>query len=117
MINNKLINISQFNENEVQIGLWNDNRPVYAKWIRFGALPNASTKSVAHNISNISSIIVLTGVAQRGDTYFSLPYVTATDVKSNISLFASKTDVSVTTGVDRTNLNSCFICLIYTKTN
>lgn len=36
---------------------WIDGSAIYKKTINFGALPNATSKTVAHNISNLSYVV------------------------------------------------------------
>ena len=65
-----------YSEDEREIGVWTDGRPLYQKTINFGALPNNSSKVVNHNISNldITAIAALEIVAQQG-TYATFPRV------------------------------------------
>lgn len=44
---------------------WN-GKPVYAKLIDFGALPNASRKTISHNIQNVQSIVDIMAIASNG---------------------------------------------------
>ena len=46
---------NRYSEEEKRIGIW-FGKPLYRKTINFGALPNASQKSVAHNILNVEKI-------------------------------------------------------------
>lgn len=44
---------------------WN-GKPVYAKLIDFGALPNASRKTISHNIQNVQSIVDIAATTSNG---------------------------------------------------
>lgn len=48
--------------------------PVYRKVINFGALPNATTKSVAHGISSPYEIIKIIGYATNGTRYINIDF-------------------------------------------
>ena len=51
--------IMDYSTSEVDTGYtWTDGSPIYKKTINIGALPNATTKSVAHNISNFGTPIL-----------------------------------------------------------
>ena len=72
-------NISNYSTSETIVGKWIDGKTLYRKVIDTGALPNATTKSVAHNISNVSRFVKLYGYAytSNGQTY-PLPWVHTT---------------------------------------
>ena len=44
---------------------WN-GKPVYAKLIDFGSLPNISKKTISHNIQNVQSIVDIAATASNG---------------------------------------------------
>ena len=56
---------------------WINGKPVYRKVVSMGALPNTTTKSIAHGISNLDAHLGLSGVAfhVNGDARIPLPYV------------------------------------------
>lgn len=93
-------------------------RPVYRKVINFGALP-AATKSVNHNITCTATTTFtrIYGAASNttGLAYLPLPYANPT-AANNISIDVSSTQVTVTTGIDRTAYNVCYIVLEYMQT-
>ena len=93
-------------------------RNVYRTVVNFGALPNNTIKSVAHNIP-ITSAYTFTriyGAASDtvGLTYIPLPYVDDTG-SLNIQLDVDNVDVNVTTNSDRTNYTVTYIILEYLK--
>ena len=110
--------IMDYSTNEVNTGTkWVDGSIIYRKTINFGALPNATSKTVAHNISNLNRIIKITGYAYStvNQTTYPIPFVSKDNVLSNIGTTANATAVEVGTGTDRTNLTECYITLYYTK--
>ena len=50
-------NFQDYSLNEQIVGRWIDGKPIYQKTIDFGALPNNTTKTVNHNISDIDMIV------------------------------------------------------------
>ena len=110
-------------EGEEQIiGYWIDNKPIYRKVINFGSLPNAGTKNIAHNISNLDNVINARINARNdngtGSTRLSIPYVYP---KASYDTYyigfegISDTHVTIVTGNNRTNY-SAYVILEYTKT-
>lgn len=97
-------------------GTYPDFRQVYRCVVNFGALPNATTKSVAHGITITSSTTFtrIYGAASdtTGNNYIPLPYTSPT-LANNIQLDVSATNVTITTGANRTNFNICYIILEY----
>lgn len=93
-------------------------RPVYRMTINFGALPNAGTKSVAHNIPFTSAFtttrIYGSATDPMGLTYIPLPYASPTDA-SNIELYVDAVNVNVITGSNRSNYTISYIVIEYTK--
>lgn len=102
-----------FNNNNTQLF-----RNVYRKVIDFGTLPNATTKSVAHNVTFDANTVFthVYGAATdpTGLVYIPLPYASPTD-SDNIELYVDSTNVNVITGKDQTAFTICYIVLEYIK--
>jgi hypothetical protein len=96
---------------------WINGKPIYRKVIDLGALPNATTKTVNHGISNLDVIINWYGYAERpsDNGHFPLPYVFGGLPENNIGIFVSQSAIIITTGMDRSMMYG-FIVLEYTKT-
>lgn len=100
-----------------------EHRDVFRKAIDFGALPNNSTKSVAHEISttNKLSIVKLYGAATKtNSTNFQeaipIPYVNSSVPAQGISLKMDNTNVIIETKGGNFNLfNRCFVVIEYLK--
>jgi hypothetical protein len=94
-------------------------RPVYRLVINFGALPNATTKSVAHGITCTSATTFTRIYATASDTtgfnYIPIPYASPTLV-NNIELKVDSTNVTIITGSNRTNFNICYVVLEFMQT-
>lgn len=91
-------------------------RQVYRTTVNFGALPNAATKSVAHNITTTPKTTFTRIYATASDTtgreYLPIPYASAT-TNDIIELSVDGTNVNITTGSDRTNFTVCYVVLEY----
>lgn len=91
-------------------------RQVYRCVINFGALPNTTSKSVAHGITITASTTFTRIYGAASDTtdleYIPLPYSSPT-AANNIEVDVSSTDVTVTTGANVSNYNISYIILEY----
>lgn len=89
-------------------------RPVFRTVVNFGALPNAGAKAVPHNIPfNFAfSATRIYGAASdtTGLTYIPLPFASPT-LNQNIQLDLDAVNVNITTGINRTNYNLCYIVI------
>ncbi len=93
-----------------------DPRTIYRTVINFGALPNAATKSVPHNITctAATSFTRIYGAATDPSTsYIPLPFVSATDVAHNIEVNVDTTNVNVVTGANYSAYTTTYIVLEY----
>ncbi len=97
---------------------------VYREISRFtkelGALPNATTKNVAHGLSNVNSNFLLTamwGSASSNSplSFVSLPHVSVSDAGVEISMDA--TNFVIKTTSDYSNYNNSVITVEYTYKN
>ena len=91
-------------------------RQVVRKVINFGALPNTASKSVLHDIAPNDSYTFTRIYACASDTtglnYIPIPYASPT-LANNIELSVDSTQVTITTGSDRSNFNVCYVILEY----
>lgn len=106
-----------YSTNEQAIGTFLD-KTLYRKVINFGALPNAATKSLLHNISNIKYIVHVKGFAKNQyDTDFrNLPFVSATDIRADIQVWSDKSYIYSKTNSDMSTFTA-YVVLEYTKTD
>ena len=96
---------------------WIDGKKIYKKTISLGNLPNATTKSVAHNISHLNLPVKIEGFAycpSPTNVFVPLPFVGAS-MDASISLRIEKSDVVVSCGADRSGALG-YAVLWYTKT-
>lgn len=91
-----------------------DEKQVYRKRINFGALPNTTTKSVAHGLTNYT-LVKINGVSIQTSSNMThpLPYFD-NPIEAGVRLQVSATNVNITTGTNRSDYNA-YVDLYYTK--
>ena len=101
---------------------WIDGSPIYKKTINFGALPNATDKTIAHNISNLSLVIKAEGFFYNpnGNVFSPFPQ----NFSGNSNMYSGCASTMVITATDvrigcTTNMstNTAYITLYYTKSS
>lgn len=109
--------IMDYSTSEINTGAtWINGAPIYKKTISTGTLPNASTKNVAHGISNLGYIIKIEGMAWDNNvTYNPMPNP-AVDPYS-IEVYIHDTDIVIVTGSDRSGMTTSYVTLYYTKSS
>ena len=88
-------------------------RNVFRKVIDFGALPNTATTTVAHGITTTSIFSFTRIYATATDpstSFIPIPYASST-AANNIELSVDATNVSITTGSDRTGYTTTYVVL------
>lgn len=111
--------IMDYSTSEINTGAkWVDGTAIYKKTFNTGALPNTTTKNVAHNISNLDSVIKIEGWAYSSSAgfHFPLPYVSSGQVNECIGVYVDNSNIVIKAGVDRTAFAS-YITLYYTKSS
>ena len=110
---------SIYSTEEREIGCWVDGKPLYQKTIDFGALPNATSKSVAHGISNLGRICKYDCVAinTNDNVGFTPPMpISLNNTTSNLIVTFDATNINFNTGINLSSYNDCKVILEYTKT-
>lgn len=96
---------------------WTDGKAIFQKVIDLGFLPNATTKSVAHNITGMDQLIRLYGMGKVSPNFVPIPFVSVTDGSADqIKVFVSTTNVELNTGSTNRSDHVSFMVLEYTKT-
>lgn len=103
-----------YSTSEVDTGFtWVDGKTIYKKTVNFGALPNNTTKAVAHSISNLGQVIRIDGIVNTGSSWQPLGYY---DGGATRVAYAGNTNVNIYTTSDQSGF-SAYITLYYTKTS
>ena len=107
--------ILDYSTNEVDTGAkWINGDAIYKKTVNIGNLPNNTTATTAHGISNFSTLVKLEGNFTDGTNSAPIPYAAPTAAKS-VQAYADATNVTIGTGEDR-SAYSGYVTLYYTKT-
>lgn len=107
--------LSSYSYDEQVIGTWVNGKPLYRKTINIGALPNKATKTINHNAENISTIVRLYGYATNNTNYIPLPYPHSDTIGLSVVLYATKTQIGVQTGTDRSAYAQAEVTIEYVK--
>lgn len=113
----------KYSTEEHIVGTWIDGKTLYEKTINFGALPNASTKDVAHNISNLDNIWIQEGFCHSSSGTFTLPVYYSMDKNSTppapngFTFSVNSTNIRALTYTDRSAFTECYITIRYTKSS
>ena len=70
--------------------------------VEFGALPNNTTKSVAHGISgsDVTKVVGVRGISTDGTTILPLPYADSAAFAAQVELNVTATNVVIITAAD-----------------
>lgn len=107
-----------YSTEEQEIGVWTDGKPLYQKTIDTGALPNASSTSTAHGISNLEEVVDIEGVCYQSTNKFwrSLPLITDNNTNYLCTVSVNATYVYLYgRNADLSNYTESYITLRYTK--
>lgn len=111
-VNNKKINI--ITGTEYATSEYIDDKQVYRKRINIGALPNATSKTVEHGLSNIRFVKMPQGYATNSNGLcLALPFSNPTST-NNVSLSVNSSNILISAGTDRSNYSG-YVELYYTK--
>lgn len=106
-----------YSTTEHVVGKWIDGRTLYEKTISCGSLPNNTTASVNHNISNLEGVVGYEGVSYRSSDGFSLPIPSFTSVSAIVRVTINRTQITFMTTSDYSAYDNTYITLRYTKTS
>ena len=108
-----------YSTSEVDTGKkWIDGKTIYRKVVATGALPNNTTKTVAHGITSLAGITQLYGVAYRSDTKTTatLPYAHPS-ASSTVSLGIDLETINMVASGNLSVFSTSYVTIEYTKTS
>lgn len=112
------LNFGNYSTTEKDTGFtWINGKKIYKKTINFGALPNNTSKSVNHNISNLSQIVKTEGVAISSAGSMPLPQASPVNTNYSTSLTPNSTQITIRTGTSEFTSYNAYVTLYYTKTS
>lgn len=111
----------KYSTTEQVVGEWIDGKPLYQKVVDFGALPNSTTKKVAHGISNLGELIFIMGTTRRtssGSWVEPIPRVNTSSAGNQCSIQVDATDIAIISTINLASnyAGPTYIILQYTKT-
>ena len=98
-----------YSPEETKIGVWREYRtvegqqvlmqkPYYERVINCGTMPDSTTKTIAHNISNIDTIKKICGTyIHPGGTTYPLPSMVTNDPSYSGGVYVDKTNIVIIT--------------------
>jgi hypothetical protein len=94
---------------------WIDGKTIYKKTINFGALPNTTSKNIAHGVTGITQVVSITGIAKNGTAYRNLPMVHEGGYAA-ANVFLGISGANITAACDQ-NMSAwtAYITIEYTK--
>lgn len=118
-VNGQLYFINPNNNSSTTAAANPAQRQVLRKVVNFGALLDTAAKAVPHLIvcTNATTFtrIYATASDTTGHNYIPIPYASPT-LANNIELSVDGTNVTITTGSNRSNFNVCYVVLEYIQT-
>lgn len=107
-----------YSASEIDTGYtWIDGKHIYKKTISLGALPNATTNSVSHGISNLGYVIKTEGAAlSTNGVRIDLPFSSSSGA-SNVQISVESSDIKIDCATDRSDYTISYITLYYTKSS
>ncbi|MGO5113618.1 pyocin knob domain-containing protein [Candidatus Avoscillospira sp. LCP25S3_F1] len=90
-------------------------KPVYAKLVQFGVLPNATASSVAHRIVDIENIVSVSGSTSDKKNIPTLNYGGGSSMDDVIDVLVDPTNVTIYAARDRSSATAN-VLIRYTKT-
>ena len=112
-----------YSTSEIDTGYtWIDGSHIYKKTIDFGALPNNTTKSVNHGISNFNfaTKIEVVAVSTNGNETIPLPLPSKASSSDSLEMSVTRTAVKISTsnsGYWSSTFPNCYVTLYYIKTS
>ena len=101
---------------EREIGVWTDGKPLYQKTISFGALPNNTTKSVEHSVSNIDTKFIVNAFSKNSNNLtIPIPYATA-PTTDQAQIYIDNIYINIKTPSNMSAYTGTYITINYTKT-
>jgi len=110
-----LKSLNDYSANEVKIGTWINDKPLYKKVIDFGNLPNNTSKTVNHLISNLDQVTKIEIISKNlsSNAIIPIPYFDGTN---RASIYISTSGIIITTNTNVWSNNQTYVTLEYTKT-
>ena len=110
--------LKTYSTEEQVIGTWIDGRPLYRKMIFCNALPNATAKHINSGLDSSCKVVKMYGYSKANSSenlYIPLPFVSPT-ANESVGINMWKNNITISTGIDRSNYTESCVTLEYIKT-
>ena len=106
-----------YSTTEKVVGKWIDNSPVYEKVVEIGALPNATTKTVAHGISDLKFMLSMVACAHNSTSGNDIivPTVSTINLNQQVGMYCGGGNINIISASDVSAYDSCYAILRYVK--
>ena len=107
-----------YSAEEQDTGLkWLDGNTIYQTTFDTGTLPNNTTKTVAHGITDLNYVIEVRGFAKNPLTgeIIPLPYTASAGASGQVGVSFTATNIEIFTGGNLGGYTESWITLLYTK--
>ena len=102
-----------YSEEEREVGVWTDGKPLYQKTVNCRQIPSNGSSSIPHNVSNMETGFVVSAFMTNGDSFETVP----SGENSNFRVIIDKSDnIRIITSANWSNWSISFVTLQYTKT-
>lgn len=91
---------------------WIDDKPIYRKIVDMGALANTAAKSVAHGITGIGEVVMLSGIANDNTGSWNATLAVPNDLQTTMTM--DSTNVTITSASDLTAYDQAYAIIEYT---
>ena len=110
--------LNTYSTTETRIGTWINGKPIYRKVVDCGALPNASTKNIAHGISNLDTVTSFQAIAKSpsSNAWLPLPATSPANVVYHVAIYIIDTNIVIAAGDNKSNYTQTYAIVEYTKT-
>ena len=96
------------------VGMWIDGSDLYEKTINCGAIPNATSSTTPHGITNLDKVVEIRGVGINS-FYASLPLPYEDDT-NRVTIYTTTTDMVIVTTTGGLTSYNAYVTIRYTKT-
>lgn len=108
---------NEYSTTEKVVGTWITGEPIWQKTVSCGALPNATSNSVDHHISNIDKIICFKGVAiNNNGLAINIIHTNCSNLANQVAATVDKTKITIEAGSNRSSFAESYVTIQYTKT-
>ena len=108
-----------YSTTEKKVGKWIDGKPIYEITVNTGTLPNNTTKTTAHGISNLKAVIDFRGYGRNTNNgiNISIPYLYFSgSTTRGLCAYADPTNIYFISKENMSSYTESYVTLQYTKT-